>query len=98
MLICWNGNAAFLSFFLFLQTFCSDAQVADSACSATAYLCGVKANSGTIGLTPDVAKNNCSAQNEAAYRLSSILAWAQVIMSMLYYNSLSIVFNCALSG
>ncbi|CAL8069781.1 unnamed protein product [Orchesella dallaii] len=59
------------------KTFCSDAQVADSACSATAYLCGVKANSGTIGLTPDVTKNNCTAQNNPAYQLSSILAWAQ---------------------
>ncbi|ODN05160.1 Membrane-bound alkaline phosphatase [Orchesella cincta] len=59
------------------KTFCSDAQVADSACSATAYLCGVKANSGTIGLTPDATKNNCTAQNNPAYQLSSILAWAQ---------------------
>lgn len=48
----------------------------------------MKANTGTIGLTPDVTKNNCTAQNEPAYRLSSILAWAQVQKQIKLYLSL----------
>ncbi|OXA59949.1 alkaline phosphatase [Folsomia candida] len=59
------------------KTFCSDFQVADSACSATAYLTGSKANLGTIGVTPDVKLGNCSAQANPENHLSSILAWAQ---------------------
>ncbi|KAF4524079.1 hypothetical protein B566_EDAN013971, partial [Ephemera danica] len=36
------------------NTYCVDTMVADSACSATAYLCGVKANKATIGVTAAV--------------------------------------------
>lgn len=39
-----------------LQTYCVDTQVADSACSATAYLCGVKANMGTMGVSAKVPR------------------------------------------
>ncbi|CAL8109404.1 unnamed protein product [Orchesella dallaii] len=59
------------------RTFCVDAQVADSACSATAYLGGVKANTGTIGVTSNVNRMNCTAQNDKTNHVSSILAWAQ---------------------
>lgn len=52
--------------------------LADSACSATAYLCGVKANSGTAGVTVDVKRYDCVAQQNKANHVSSILAWAQV--------------------
>ncbi|ODM98731.1 Alkaline phosphatase [Orchesella cincta] len=59
------------------RTFCVDAQVADSACSATAYLGGVKANTGTIGVNSNVKRLDCEAQNNEDNHVSSILAWAQ---------------------
>lgn len=51
--------------------------MADSACSATAYLCGVKANYGTIGVSAAVPNNNCSASNDPRNHVNSIAAWAQ---------------------
>lgn len=54
-----------------------DKQVADSACSATAYLGGVKANYGTIGVTAAVPNNNCTASNDPRNHVHSIAAWAQ---------------------
>lgn len=51
--------------------------LADSACSATAYLGGVKSNFGTIGVTADVEKGDCSAQEKPENQVDSILAWAQ---------------------
>lgn len=59
------------------KTFCADAQVADSACSATALFCGAKTNFGTLGVTTNVSLGNCSAQAQPTNRLSSLLAWAQ---------------------
>ncbi|XP_057378290.1 alkaline phosphatase-like [Daphnia carinata] len=59
------------------RTYCTDAQVADSACTATAYLCGVKTDIDTIGLDVNVVYKNCSTQNNGANRVSSIMAWAQ---------------------
>lgn len=56
------------------QTYCTDAQIADSACTATAYLCGAKANRGTIGVTARVARWDCAAAR--AHPLDSIAAWA----------------------
>lgn len=35
----------------------------DSAGTATAYLCGVKANYGTVGLTAATPRGNCSASH-----------------------------------
>ncbi|KAJ8936803.1 hypothetical protein NQ318_003048 [Aromia moschata] len=43
------------------KTYCVDAQTADSACSATAYLGGVKNNIGTIGVTAAVERYDCDA-------------------------------------
>lgn len=45
------------------KTYCVDHQTPDSACSATAYLGGVKANLGTIGVTAAVRMLNCTAMN-----------------------------------
>lgn len=59
------------------KTFCSDAQVADSACTATAYLCGTKANCKTIGVSPDVKLDDCIEQMKPENQVSSILAWSQ---------------------
>lgn len=51
--------------------------MADSACTATAYLSGVKANYGTIGVSAKVELNDCVGQNNPAFRTSSIAKWAQ---------------------
>lgn len=59
------------------QTYCVNKQTADSACSATAYLCGVKANYETIGVTATVQRDNCSASRLPENRVESLLAWAQ---------------------
>ncbi|XP_073811727.1 alkaline phosphatase-like [Musca autumnalis] len=59
------------------KTYCTNGQVADSACTATAYLCGVKTNIFNIGVSANVEFNNCSASMEAANQVSSIAAWAQ---------------------
>lgn len=59
------------------KTYCVDRQVADSACSATAYLCGVKANYGTIGVTAKVRYNQCGIQADPANQVDSLAAWAQ---------------------
>ena len=44
-----------------LQTYNVDQQMPDSAGTATAYLCGVKANYGTLGVTAATPRYNCSA-------------------------------------
>ncbi|XP_044727874.1 membrane-bound alkaline phosphatase-like [Chrysoperla carnea] len=58
------------------QTYCVNAQVADSACSATAYLCGVKANEGTMGVTAAVKRKDCKAQSDPNNHVTSIAQWA----------------------
>uniref|UniRef100_A0A1I8PHI3 Alkaline phosphatase n=1 Tax=Stomoxys calcitrans TaxID=35570 RepID=A0A1I8PHI3_STOCA len=77
-----TGEEAVLSFDKFpytalSKTYCSNAQVADSACSATAYLSGVKGNIITIGVSAEVTYNNCTASMDPANQVSSIAAWAQ---------------------
>ncbi|XP_022217756.2 membrane-bound alkaline phosphatase [Drosophila obscura] len=59
------------------KTYCSNAQVPDSACTATAYLCGVKTNIVALGITAAVNFNNCSGSEDPANQISSIAAWAQ---------------------
>ncbi|XP_017131882.1 membrane-bound alkaline phosphatase [Drosophila elegans] len=59
------------------RTYCANAQVADSACTATAYLCGVKANIVALGVTAAVNFNNCSGSEDPANRVESIAAWSQ---------------------
>jgi len=51
--------------------------VADSACSATAYLCGVKANIGTIGVTSKVPLGDCPLSVPDEHHVTSIMQWAQ---------------------
>ncbi|KAM4740048.1 uncharacterized protein FYW61_004305 [Anableps anableps] len=43
------------------KTYNVDQQMPDSAATATAYLCGVKANYGTVGVTATTPRNNCNA-------------------------------------
>lgn len=59
------------------QTYCTNAQVADSACSATAYLCGVKGNIQTIGVNGKVRYNNCEDSSNPKNHVNSIAGWAQ---------------------
>ncbi|XP_060658076.1 membrane-bound alkaline phosphatase [Drosophila nasuta] len=59
------------------RTYCSNAQVPDSACTATAYLCGVKTNIVALGITAAVNFNNCSGSEDPTNHVSSIAAWAQ---------------------
>ena len=42
-----------------LQTYNVDHQIPDSAGTATAYLCGVKTNYGTVGLDARAVRGNC---------------------------------------
>jgi len=48
----------------FSRTYNVDRSTSDSAGTATAYLCGVKANMGTIGVTDQVQYGNCSAVSD----------------------------------
>lgn len=58
------------------KTYCVDRQVADSACTSTAYLCGVKGNYQTIGVNAKVAYKNCDAELAQENRTPSIAEWA----------------------
>ncbi|KAL0822116.1 hypothetical protein ABMA28_005480 [Loxostege sticticalis] len=58
------------------KTYCVNQQIADSACSATAYLCGAKTNNGVLGLTAAVPRYNCKASLDTSTHLDSIAAWA----------------------
>lgn len=59
------------------QTYCVDAQVADSACTATAYLSGVKGNYGTMGLNGRVNRFQCDLENNRQNQAPSIAQWAR---------------------
>lgn len=58
------------------QTYCVNKQVADSACTATAYLSGVKATYQTIGLSAAVAWNDCPGSVAPGNRTKSIAEWS----------------------
>lgn len=50
--------------------------MADSACTATAYLCGVKANYGTSGVNAQVPRYDCDGDQDKAKQTPSIAKWA----------------------
>lgn len=58
------------------KTYCLDAQVADSACTATSYLTGVKSMYGTIGINGNVTRGSCHAQLFERNLVSSLAQWA----------------------
>lgn len=58
------------------QTYCLDAQVPDSACTATSYLSGVKTKYGVIGLDGNVTRGSCTSQLHKANWAPSIGQWA----------------------
>lgn len=57
------------------KTYNTNAQVADSAGTATAYLCGVKANEGTVGVNAASVRGQCNTTK--GNEVSSILKWAK---------------------
>ncbi|PZC85796.1 alkaline phosphatase, tissue-nonspecific isozyme [Helicoverpa armigera] len=59
------------------KTYCVDHNVADSACSGTAYLTGVKANSGTVGLSAAVKRGDCKGQRDGIHSVTGLMDWAQ---------------------
>ncbi|XP_073811725.1 alkaline phosphatase-like [Musca autumnalis] len=59
------------------KTYCANAQVPDSACTSTAYMCGVKANIVTLGVSARVNYNNCTESMDPKNHVSSIAKWAQ---------------------
>ncbi|KAL0838596.1 hypothetical protein ABMA28_016687 [Loxostege sticticalis] len=58
------------------RTYCLDAQVADSACTATSYLAGVKTKYGVIGLDGNVTRGSCFPQLHKGNWATSIGEWA----------------------
>lgn len=58
-----------------LQTYNTNAQVPDSAGTATAYLCGVKANEGTVGVNAAAVRSQCN--TTMGNEVTSILRWAK---------------------
>lgn len=57
------------------KTYNTNAQVPDSAGTATAYLCGVKANEGTVGVSAAAVRSQCN--TTAGNEVTSILKWAK---------------------
>ncbi|XP_047533306.1 membrane-bound alkaline phosphatase-like isoform X1 [Vanessa atalanta] len=58
------------------RTYCIDAQVPDSACTATSYLTGVKTKYGVIGLDGNVTRGSCYSQLHKGNWSPSIGQWA----------------------
>lgn len=58
------------------KTYCVNKQVSDSACTATAYLSGVKAMGSTIGLNAKATRKNCLDSMDPEKRTESIASWA----------------------
>ena len=57
------------------QTYNTNLQVGDSAGTATAFLCGVKAKAGTLGVDDKAVRGNCSSVSGA--EVDSVLTLAQ---------------------
>lgn len=64
-----------LTILFHLQTYNTNAQVPDSAGTATAYLCGVKANEGTVGVSAATQRSQCNTTQ--GNEVTSILRWAK---------------------
>ncbi|CAL9704628.1 unnamed protein product [Knipowitschia caucasica] len=57
------------------KTYNTNSQVPDSAGTATAYLCGVKANEGTVGVSAAAVRSDCNTTE--GNQVTSILKWAK---------------------
>ncbi|EDV96436.1 membrane-bound alkaline phosphatase [Drosophila grimshawi] len=58
------------------KTYCVDKIVPDSASTSTSYLCGVKANYGTIGVNAHIKRGDCLAMANEANHVFSLGKWA----------------------
>ncbi|XP_034484254.1 membrane-bound alkaline phosphatase [Drosophila innubila] len=58
------------------KTYCVDKIVPDSASTSTSYLCGVKANYGTIGVNAHVRRGDCLAMRNTSNHVFSVAKWA----------------------
>ncbi|KAH8365941.1 hypothetical protein KR093_007591 [Drosophila rubida] len=58
------------------KTYCVDKIVPDSASTSTSYLCGVKANYGTIGVNAHVRRGDCQAMANSTNHVFSVGKWA----------------------
>uniref|UniRef100_A0A1L8DJH5 alkaline phosphatase n=3 Tax=Nyssomyia neivai TaxID=330878 RepID=A0A1L8DJH5_9DIPT len=58
-------------------TYCVNEQVADSACTSTAYLTGVKANYATAGVNAKVPRYDCQAWQDKTHFTTSLAELAQ---------------------
>ncbi|KAI5697994.1 hypothetical protein M8J75_000283 [Diaphorina citri] len=59
-----------------MGTYCVDSQVADSACTSTAYTNGVKGSIGTLGLNGRVLYRDCKGSKDNTTHTESIIHWA----------------------
>ncbi|XP_023294232.2 membrane-bound alkaline phosphatase [Lucilia cuprina] len=59
------------------RTYAVNKRTPDSASTATAYLNGVKANYGTIGVNAQVPKYDCFKANDTSTHTESLAKWAQ---------------------
>lgn len=78
---CIGGEEKKLSFEEFpytglSKTYCVDKIVPDSATTSTSYLCGVKANYGTIGVNAHVRRGDCLAMRNTSNHVFSVAKWA----------------------
>ncbi|XP_064598681.1 alkaline phosphatase-like [Liolophura sinensis] len=73
-----------------IKTYNVDRQTSDSAGTATAFLCGIKANAGTVGVDYRASRTNCAQQK--GKEVDSILKW-----SLKEGKSVGIVTNTRLS-
>ncbi|XP_055913380.1 membrane-bound alkaline phosphatase-like [Eupeodes corollae] len=58
------------------KTYCVDRMVPDSATTSTAYLCGVKAYTGTIGMNAQAKRTDCEDTKNSTKYVYSIGKWA----------------------
>jgi alkaline phosphatase len=75
-----GGEEVYLSYEKFphlgmVKTYCVNVQVPDSACTATAFLAGVKNNRGVLGLTANVSSGACTYNDEDM--VYGLVKWAQ---------------------
>lgn len=64
-----------LDYTALVKTYSNDAQVSDSAPTATAFMTGVKSNAGVIDVGPETTLNDCASSK--GHELRSIIALAQ---------------------
>ncbi|CAM1311927.1 ALPL (predicted) [Pycnogonum litorale] len=93
-----EGSLSFEDFadIAMLKTYAVDQQVTDSCASATAYLCGVKANRKTLGV--DAKTKNSDCKSSKGSELDSIMMWSQQEGKSTGFVTTSRVTHCSPAG